>query len=161
MTTGVSGAAAVMALDACERYGLAVAKLSGYTQEKIQAASPYKMEISNFVDLALIVPEIGGDEAHRVAIDAVMKDRNTDYVILNLMAQDFPHPCTPKLQVLFDLASKYRKPFAVCIFGPEEAVKRDSELLEAGGILVYPSPERVIRFFSALSQYGKFRRENR
>ena len=88
-----------------------------------------------------------------------MKDGNTDYVMLNLMAVDYPHPFTPAPQVLIDIAAKHRKPLGACVFGPEEAVKRYSDVLESGGILVYPSPERVVRVFAALSQYAKFHSE--
>lgn len=140
------GGFGVMATDAVEAEGLEMATLTEASAKAVRSRVPDYVVIHNPIDL------IGDADAerYRVAMDAACKDPNVDAVLLILLFQ------IPKLgdDVLDSMISmqKHGKPI-ICVSAGSGYSKRRMEKLEAGGIPVYPTPERGVKAVKALVEY--------
>jgi acyl-CoA synthetase (NDP forming) len=94
------------------------------------------------------------NERYRVAMDAVLKDRFVDSLLLVCI----PHTPTIDLEsivdVVVDSSSKSDKPLVICLPGGRVALEI-RELFEEHGIPTYPTPRRAVLSLYALTRYGK------
>jgi acetyl coenzyme A synthetase (ADP forming)-like protein len=144
------GGAGVMIADEVEKLGLSLVDLDEKTVVELRAKFPPHVIVHNPMDLT-------GDadnERYRVAMDAVLKDRFVDSLLLVCI----PHTPTIDLEsivdVVVDSSSKSDKPLVICLPGGRVALEI-RELFEEHGIPTYPTPRRAVLSLYALTRYGK------
>jgi len=144
------GGAGVMIADEIEKLGLKLADLDEKTVTELRANFPPHVIVHNPIDLT-------GDadnERYRVAMDAVLKDRFVDSLLLVCI----PH--TPAIDLesivdtVVDSSSKSDKPLVICLPGGRVSMEI-RELFEEHGIPTYPTPRRAVLSLFALTKYGK------
>jgi acetyl coenzyme A synthetase (ADP forming)-like protein len=144
------GGAGVMIADEIEKLGLNLVDLDEKTVAELRAKFPPHVIVHNPMDLT-------GDadnERYRVAMDAVLKDKFVDSLLLVCI----PHTPTIDLEsivdVVVDSSSKSDKPLVICLPGGRVALEI-RELFEEHGIPTYPTPRRAVLSLYALARYGK------
>jgi acetyl coenzyme A synthetase (ADP forming)-like protein len=144
------GGAGVMIADEIEKLGMKLAELSKETVAELRANFPSHVIVYNPIDLT-------GDadnERYRVAIEAVLKDRFVDSLLLVCI----PHTPAIDLESIVDIvvnsSSKSDKPLVICLPGGRVSLEI-RELFEEHGIPTYPTPRRAVHSLYALAKYGK------
>lgn len=149
-----SGGAGVMAVDACTRYGLEIAKLSQSTFEQLNKLFPEWAQCSNPVDMWPAGMFHGYHNVYRCILEAFMADPQIDAVICNISSCfDKEEDFLDVTGIIREVAGKYPdKPVVVSTFGGRY---RDYELeLEKDNhVVFYFSLDRAARALSRLYQY--------
>ncbi|MBI5347250.1 MAG: CoA-binding protein [Candidatus Aenigmarchaeota archaeon] len=143
------GGFGVLATDSVVSYGMKMAKLDRRTIDKIKSSVPAYASVSNPMDLV-------GDadaERYKIALDAVLKDRNVSGVIVILLMQISALESNV-VNILVSLKKKYDKPLLVCTTGGE-FTNMHARMLEKEGIPTYSSPKRAASAMKALVDYSK------
>ncbi|HEY3313695.1 MAG TPA: acetate--CoA ligase family protein [Bacillota bacterium] len=147
-TTGGGG---IMAVDACEKYGLQLAEFTGPTLAKLAEIYPTWMPPANPLD---VWPAAIGKFYPQIFMDifnAAVGDPNVDAVLA--IGGSFPFPSldvTPFLKASAE--SRRDKPIVWWLYGAgAEATARSAE--ESRRTAVYGSPERAVRALARLYQY--------
>ncbi len=162
----MSGGVGIMCLDACERYGLQMAKLSPEAERKIVEMSPPWMGMGNPVDLwpAIMTSRRPLTEVIGTALYTLLSDQNVDAVFL-IAADYFERLSTPISQVIVEAANTFRdKPI---VWWPYEGWMYQvspgelEEKVNGAGVAIFPSPERAIRALAGLVNYSEFRSRSR
>jgi acetyltransferase len=148
-----SGAAAALAADACEEYGMQVAQLSQSTIDRIREILPAWTAISNPIDL-FQSPEVDQKMAHAVAIEALFADPNVDAIMIITLMTALHEPFDI-FDILMALAKQgLGKPIVISGVRDEMGSKQWS-ILEANGITTYSSIRRAIK--SLAIAYSRYR----
>lgn len=108
-----SGASGIVASDYLDRHGMKLARLSGDTVKMLKTVFPDWMEPRNPVDLWPAVERVG-QEAYRVALEAVLRDDGVDGIYIHLYADE---GLIAGLQEALSPLSRARKPAAVWVIG--------------------------------------------
>ncbi len=156
-----TGGVGIMGIDACERSGLQLSRLSPTTIEKLNAVSPSWQNVSNPADVwpTTMVAKQPLIQTVEAAIRNLLRDPQVDAVLCILGAltrslQSELHQCVE--QIMNDFPSK---PLLFYLYGPfVDAAK--AELEETSKTLVFPSPDRAIRALGHLADYSEFRRKS-
>ena len=148
-----SGAAASLAADACDEFGLELAELSPETIENLRQILPAWAGINNPLDLFPVI-EVDARQSYKIALDAFSSDPNIDAIILST----FTASGQPWMNA-FDVFRKYAergpvKPAVICGIIDEEWFKRLSSL-ESIGIVTFPTIERAVKAIAAA--YSRYR----
>jgi acetyltransferase len=152
-----SGATMVFAADACERYGLELAKLSPATVSRISQLAPPWLPIHNPIDLwasiGLIFDPRSFKERIGIVLEALLAEENADAVLA--IIPDFAEMLGEYediSSVFLDAAdtSKHR-PIVFSIIGA--LGKFTAKLEQNNRTVVFPSPERGVRALSKLWSY--------
>lgn len=151
-----TGAAGIMATDACQRHNLRLARPSPQTLRKIQALAPEWQEMGNPADIWASTM-IGGhpmDEVFGQVLGAFLADKGIDGVAM--VFRVFPQmiPMLAKRNI-FQAATKFEKPIVCWLYGTE-ADKMASVIEKTPGVAVYPTLDRAIRTLSRLNEYWEF-----
>jgi acetyltransferase len=154
----ITGAGAIILLDAMERNGLEPSTFSSITLDEIQSMSPDWMPLSNPIDVWPAVMKHGMKKAYGTALRDALADPNVDGVLcvaLGLAAAEQKHLGAEA--VIQDLSEKFDKPVVVWIYGShrEETVKK---LDEHGRALTVASLERGVRVLAAMARYERWKR---
>ena len=147
------GGPAVSAADACEEFGLQMAKLQEETRSRLKKILPRTgTSVNNPVDLGLAsVFEV---DLYRKAAECVGLDPGVDALLFQGQG------ATPELDIqyatlLIEAKRKIPKPFlAVAVGGPNLATESGKALVKAG-IPVYPSAERALWAYANLYHHGQ------
>ncbi|MCD5412986.1 MAG: CoA-binding protein [Dehalococcoidia bacterium] len=141
-----TGAGAIMAMDAMEEQGFALAELSAETVSRIGEFFPPWAPPSNPVDMLFAGMAHGYGRIYRVSLEAVLDDENVDGVLCIAGS--------PSLKSIKGIAEGRSKPVAVWLQGglDEEVLAR---IKESGYQAVFPSPERAIKALAALRDYSE------
>jgi acetyltransferase len=158
----LSGGLGVIALDACQRYKMEIAELSGDTKQKIADFSPSWLNIANPVDLwpAMTISERPFTEIIGECLQAVLEDRGVDAVLL-IVGVWFEKVQPPISDVVLEVTSNYEKPV---VWAPYEGwlynISSD-EIAEKvkGKVAVFSTPDRAIRALARLWEYSQFRKK--
>jgi acetyltransferase len=147
------GGPAVSATDACEEYGLEVARLQAQTRAELKAILPKTgTSTNNPVDLGLAsVFEV---DLYGQAAACVGLDPGVDALIFQ------GRGLTPELNIqyatlLVQAQQEVRKPFLVVSLGGLYLEQQSVNALIKAGIPVYPSAERAIWAYANLYRYGE------
>lgn len=153
-----AGATAVFAADACEKYGLELAKLTGTTISKICRLAPPWLPIHNPLDLWASIglnpdPRTFGERIKSV-LEALLGDENADALLA--IIPDFVEMFGEQGDIcsqLRELVNTYRdRPLVFSALGaPGRFVAR----LEQNNMLVFPSPERAVRALARLCTFSQ------
>ena len=153
-----SGAIGVFTADACERYGLELAKLSPVTVSRLRQLAPPWLRISNPVDLwasiGLILDPESFKERIKLVLEALLAEENADAVIATI--PDF----TELLGEFGDISSLLpdvadaleHRPLVFSVFGSQG--KLTSKLEQSNKTVVFPSAERGVRALAGLWRYS-------
>ncbi|MFH1349307.1 MAG: CoA-binding protein [Pseudomonadota bacterium] len=152
-----TGAAGVIASDACETYGLEMAELSETTRRRLGELSPEWLRISNPMDVLPACFLLGYQEAYRRILKALLEDNSTDAVIC------FVHAIEPGnghildiSDILIELAPQYDKPLIPWIYWGVHRYKMRTKLEGIKNMVVYHSLERAIRALAVKHKYSEF-----
>jgi acetyltransferase len=153
-----SGAAGIMATDACQEYGLELAQFSLQTKERIKGELPSWMKVRNPLDVWAASSYTGHNntEVFKMVLENLMRDQNVDAVLIT-------RSLTPgELDVseaVLEIASTFRsKPIVCWIYGAYESRPGDvaAKLERSGKVVVFPTCERATRALAKLAQYLQF-----
>jgi acetyltransferase len=151
-------ACGVLAVDACQKYHLELAKLSGETLEKLARLFPPWLSLGNPVDLTPPGFISGKDtkEAFRIILGLVLNDPNTDAVLFCVPSSRYG-----QIYAYSEIVNQYADEFSNKAivgwfygFDPyrESAIKYESK----DKVAIYPTLERAIRAISRLVERYKF-----
>ncbi len=146
------GGFGVLATDSIVKYGMKMAKPDRKTIEKIKSKIPAYASVANPMDLV-------GDadsERYKIALDAVMQDKNVSGVIVILLMQ-LSALETDIVNVLVSLKKRHEKPLLVCTTGGEFTAMH-VRMLEKEGIPTYSSPKKAAHAMKALVEYSRTRK---
>lgn len=146
-----AGGPAIMATDACDYYGVALAGLERTTTDTLREALPAAAALFNPIDV------LGDALASRyaAALDALGKDPNVRSVLVVLTPQA-PTQAVETARSVVEFASRTGVTTLACFMGAE-AVEEASAVLTEGGVPAYRFPERAIASLAAMERV----RENR
>jgi acyl-CoA synthetase (NDP forming) len=150
-----TGAACVLAADACQKEGLELAEFSPATVEALRKITPTWHRIRNPIDLWPAIERVWLETAYGVAIEALLRDQGVDALVISLFAMPRFETYTPD----FDLLRASGKPVLFCVEGNEDLVRVVAARIEGQGFPVYSEVSRAIFALAHLSKYARLRRE--
>jgi len=139
-----AGGAAIMATDALDRAQLQLASFQGKTIRSLKTHLPPGSNALNPVD-------VRGDadaERYKLALDAVLQDKNVDGVIAILTPQAVTR-VDETAHAIADVVQEHDKPVLGCFMGQNTA-QIGIEILRDHKIPNYPYPERVVDAMRAM-----------
>lgn len=144
-----AGGPAVLATDACERAGVALASLENDTLESLRAALPDAAALYNPVDI------LGDAEPERyaVALEALYGDPNVRAVLVILTPQAMTNP-SQTARLLVERAARSNVTTIASFMGGHSVAEARS-ILRDGDIPVYAFPEQAVATLSAMSSYSR------
>ena len=147
-----SGAMLVCLTDLCHRrWGLAVPALEEKTRRYLQDISPAFIRMRNPVDIWPAATVSGVEVAYRNGTEAVLKDANTDAVVMILMLTD--ETGVPPLDFILELAQRYPdKPLYVAFTGQKKHMDAAKAFLEPRGVPTFPLIEEPFEALSILAR---------
>lgn len=138
-----SGAAAALAADACEEYGMEIAPLSQSTVEQIRKILPPWASVGNPIDL-FQSPEVDQKMAHASTIEALFADPNVDAIMIISLMTEYHEPFDIFDVLMARIEQGLRKPIVISGVRDEKGRKQWSAL-QKGGITTYSSIRRAIK----------------
>lgn len=148
-----AGGPGILAMDACEKYGLKAAPISSEIVDKLRGGLPPAASFFNPIDVL-------GDadsERFRFALETVMESEDVHSVLVILTPQAMTQP-DQTAKVLGEIKKKFpEKPLFTSLMGGD-SVYNAGEILEEEGIPNYDFPERAIMSISVLADYERRRR---
>ncbi len=146
-----TGAGCVIAADACQTAGLALAEFSPATVEALREITPAWHTVRNPTDLWPAIERNWVETAYGVAIEAALRDEAVDALVVNLFAMPGWDTYTPD----FDLLRACGKPVLFCAEGNAARVRQAVAKLEGQSFPVYPQVHRAISALSHLSKWAR------
>lgn len=147
-----AGGPGIVATDAAVRYGLALAKFSGSTKEKLAHQLPPTASIGNPVDVI-------GDATHEryeAAIRVMLEDDGVDGAIVILTPQAMTD-ILETAQIVPRVAKGIEKP-VLCSFMGIVDVSQGVRYLERNGFPNYTFPEAAARAMASMVRFGELLR---
>lgn len=143
-----AGGPGVLATDACERAGVALASLDNGTLERLRTFLPDAAALYNPIDILGDATPERFLEAARTLCD----DPNVHTLLVILTPQAMTEP-ERTAQVLVDELPQAVTKVAVFMGGP--AMVSAWEVLRSGGLPVFPFPERAVAAIAAMHSYQR------
>jgi acetyltransferase len=146
-----AGGPGILATDAMERVGLAIARFEIETIKALEQCLPDTASAANPVDVL-------GDatpDRYRFALETVAADPNVDGVLAMLIPLAVLD-IEAMAEVVVALADQTPKPVLACFMG-EARMEAGIELLTAHGVPNYSFPERAALGFRAMADYRRIR----
>ncbi len=142
-----AGGPGILATDALEKNGLALARFELDTIYALEQYLPDAASAANPVDV------LGDARADRYqfALEQISKDPNVDGILVLLTPQAMTEIDATALAIS-SMANKIQVPILGCFMG-EARIKSGIDILTAHGIPNYPFPERAANAFSAMAGY--------
>lgn len=145
-----AGGPAIMAADACVRYGLELSSLTSDTREKLRSSLPPAASVQNPIDLI-------GDAQHdryEVALNATMKDPNVDMILVLLTPQAMTD-VEEVARAIVRVSKSDGKPIVATFMGWYD-VSPGIKVLSENGIPHYSFPEQSVRALAAMYNFVKW-----
>jgi acyl-CoA synthetase (NDP forming) len=153
-----TGGFGVMGIDACQKYGLEVARFSPQTINLLGEILPSWQGVGNPVDLgpAIMVRKIPAFETLETVVKAVLNDPGVD-AILGIFGAFAPSIGVSYYQIAEKATMSHPdKPIVFYFYGPFVA-EALGEFHSKNGTMAFPSPNRAIRALGHLADYSEFR----
>ncbi|HLB05513.1 MAG TPA: CoA-binding protein, partial [Thermodesulfobacteriota bacterium] len=147
-----AGGPGIIAADACERFKVELAELTGDTINRLRESLPPVAGFFNPVDV------IGDARADRydAAVNTVLADPNVNGALVILTPQAMTE--ADKTAEIVVNASKTGKPVIASFMG-EASIKTANERLRNAGVPNYPFPERGVKAFATMVRYSRWLKE--
>ena len=147
-----AGGPGIIAADACERFRVELAELTGDTINKLRESLPPVAGFFNPVDV------IGDARADRyeAAVNTVLSDPNVNGALVILTPQAMTE--VEKTADIVANASRTGKPLIASFMG-EASIRGASDILRKGGVPNYPYPERGVKSFASMVRYAQWLKE--
>jgi acetyl coenzyme A synthetase (ADP forming)-like protein len=141
------GGFGVMTTDWVVKNGLKMAQMENKNFSKLRNTFPPHIVVGNPTDLT-------GDattEMYRISIEAALKDRNTDMLIVIALLQP-PLLTADVTEVIIEASKKKKKPLIVISAGGQytEVLKKT---MESNGVPCFSFPERAVEALAAFYRY--------
>jgi acetate---CoA ligase (ADP-forming) len=146
-----AGGPGILATDALEKNGLALAR---FELETIYALEQYLPDAASAANPVDVLGDARADR-YRFALEQVAKDPNVDGIMVLLTPQAMTE-IDATAQAIGDLAKDIPCPILGCFMG-EARIKSGIDILTANGIPNYPFPERAANAFSAMAGYRQIK----
>ncbi|MDI6873619.1 acetate--CoA ligase alpha subunit [Candidatus Solincola sp.] len=145
-----AGGPGIIASDALERSGLALASLSEETATALREGLPEAASVYNPVD----VLGDAGPERYRLAVSRVLPDPGVDALLVILTPQAMTEVEETARVVAEEARGAEKTVFAVFMGGEESA--RAEEILREAGIPNFRFPEEAVRTLRAMREYTDY-----
>ncbi len=148
-----AGGPGIMAADACEKEGLALAALTAETIERLRSHLPTAASLYNPIDVL-------GDalaDRYRLALEAALQDANVDAILVLLTPQAMTQ-IEETASSLVEASRRSAKPILACFMGGER-VAPGVEILNRGHVPNYQYPERAVRALAAMCEHRQWREQ--
>jgi acetyltransferase len=150
-----AGGPAIMATDACVRYGLELAALAPATKAKMRSSMPEAVSLENPVDL------IGDalEDRYELALQTVLSDENVDGVIVICVPQ-----MATNLEAMATVIARQKIESAKPVFTVFMAtgnIEPALKILEQAKLPHYRFPEDAARALAAMARYVLWRQRPR
>jgi Acyl-CoA synthetase (NDP forming) len=157
-----TGGVGIMCIDACQKCGLEMAKLSQATINRLDALYPSWQNVGNPADIwpAIMVERKASlSEVEEIAVDTLLSDPGVD-AVLCILGEFMPPSEWRSLLPMVKRATKSHpdKPLVFHFYGPFGGETK-TELEKTGKTLVFTSTDRAIRTLGHLADYSEFRKE--
>ncbi len=139
-----AGGPGILAVDALEAAGLALAPLTDATREYLRPRLPAAGSLSNPVDILAG----SGPGTYAVALDALLSDPTVDAALVIQAPQDWFLP-TSLAEVISEVAAAHRKPVLTSIMGLA-SVDKALEILHQKRMPNFAFPERAASTLAAM-----------
>lgn len=148
-----AGGPAIMAADACEKWGLSTPELSKDTQEKLREFLPKEASFRNPVDMIASASQ----ETFSKAIPILLDDPSVDSLFIIYVP---PIVTKPKeiAQAIVDASKKTSKTIVACFMGIH-GVPQGLRSLQKGNIPSYTFPEAAVASLARAYEHSKWRTE--
>jgi len=153
-----TGGFAVMGIEACQKYGLEVAKFSPQTISVLDGILPSWQGVGNPADLGpgIMVRKLPQFETLETVAEAILDDPGVD-AVLGIFGAFGPSVGAAYYQIAEKAAMSHpHKPFVFYFYGPfvPEAL---GEFQAKDDMMAFPSPNRAVRALGHLADYSEFR----
>ena len=148
-----AGGPGILATDAVAGAGLTMARFEQQTLRRLRENLPPVAAVNNPID----VIASGGPDAYRMAMDAVLADKNVDAVICIFVPPIFvDHRAV--IAAIVETIHKHgnNKPVLACFMNNPEAVAGSEEMFKHH-IPIYNFPESAANALAAMSRYRRLR----
>lgn len=153
----MSGGAAVMASDAITEAGLALAPLDSRHISYLQTLFPEWAVATHPLDLEPLMETVGGNEAYRIGLEALLGDPSVDMCLLVIGVGLFREAEGNAVTTLAPLLRKRDKPVVVSLIGPKRPCELLTAQLEEMKVPTYPMVTRAAKSLAAMSQYAELK----
>ncbi len=157
----ISGGAGVMAVDACSKHGLEIAKLSPATEKALAGVFPVWMKVSNPADIWPAGMARGYRDVLSMVLEKMLSDHGVDAVLCISPAYLAPQRDDPLniIDTVTDIARRYpHKPTAAWIFGPHKRQYAE-QFRRREAVVAYDSPENAAFCLAQLYRYHNIIRD--
>jgi acyl-CoA synthetase (NDP forming) len=155
----LTGAFGVMGIDACQKYGLEVAKFSSATNARLGALYPSWQGVGNPADIApaiIVTKKVSLFEALEITVEALLDDPGIDAILCILGALHLSWGIAYRQFAEKAAISHPDKPLVFYFYGPFVAEVL-AEFQATDGIMAFPSPNRAVRALGHLADYSELR----
>ncbi|MBU0586350.1 acetate--CoA ligase family protein, partial [Candidatus Micrarchaeota archaeon] len=147
------GGIGVLTADAIEKEHLFLGKLEKSTLKKLSRILPEYGNVGNPLDLIADA----GVEKYNKAIEAFMKDKTVDAILIDVLFQ-VPPIDERLLKILIRASDDRRKPIAVVAMGGSHT-ERQRKMLESNGVPTYNDPYSAVKAMKKLMEYAQYRKD--
>ncbi len=151
----LSGGAGILACDALDKSGLAVATLSSQTQAKLTEIFPPWMPPANPIDLFPAVALRGREVAYKGTLAVVLDDPQVDVIVMHLVTG--LETMTLDLAGLKQRADQAGKTIVVWLMGLEEGKRQFQEKAREVGIVVHSDGTRLAECLRAVAHFQRYK----
>ncbi len=144
-----AGGPAILATDHLVAKGGALSQFTETTYEKLSERLPVNWSHANPVN----VRGNASDEVYKTALEALLRDKNTDGVLVILTYQTNTDP-NAIAEAVVKVNKRARKPILATWMG-EQAVESGREILEEGKVPHYRYPESAVDVFTRIYEYTR------
>lgn len=144
-----AGGPGILAADAAEALGVPLAEVSRETREQLARRLPASASLANPID---VIGDAKADR-YREAFGAARGEAGADAVLVLLTPQAMTEPEETARAAVEAFAGSGKT--ALASFLGEASVRKAREILAAGGIPHYFSPERAVRAFRGMTLYRR------
>ncbi|MCX7677879.1 MAG: CoA-binding protein [Spirochaetes bacterium] len=150
-----SGGAGIVTTDLLSDYNLQLAELSSETLSRIKEVFPEWMEPSHPVDLWPAAEKNGIATVYTHCVEAVMKDRAVDSIIVETIAS--PRTGFEYLKTIAELKKKYGKPIALWMLsvGGKAFQEEARKIAEENGLPEFTEISRCVSFLRGIHEHFK------
>lgn len=151
----VTGAHGVMAIDACEKYGLEPAKLSPKTMDNLRRISPPWLVVDNPFDMwpSLIISDLPFMEAFRNTLLTFAAEKGIDAALLTIPSYSGIE-VMELVQIIIDFIQAFGERPVICTYyGDQRAFKLREELEAKAKTIGFHYPVQAVKVLSKVVQY--------